>query len=73
MGIVNSLFAEAEFANVQSRAQTHSESNQVPSQETGLEPKPKPKQRPKSGPGGYGSHLTKEEIDYWVKKVPITY
>ena len=73
MGIVNSLFAEAEFANVQSRSQTRSESKQGISQETSLEPKPKPKQRPKSGPGGYGSHLTKEEIDYWVKKVPITY
>ena len=31
------------------------------------------KPRPKSGPGGYGSHLTKEELDYWVKKVPISY
>ena len=73
MGIINSLFAEAEFANVRAQAQTCSESKQVISQETSLEPKLKPKQRPKSGPGGYGSHLTKEELDYWVKKVPITY
>tara|TARA_Y100000591_G_scaffold187108_1_gene161649 strand:- start:159 stop:368 length:210 start_codon:yes stop_codon:yes gene_type:complete len=69
MGIVNSLIAEAEFANVRAQAQTRLESTQGISQETELEPK----QRPKSGPGGYGSHLTKEEIDYWVKKVPITY
>ena len=69
MGIVNSLIAEAEFANVRAQAQTRSKLKQVYLQETELEPK----QRPKSGPGGYGSHLTKEEIDYWVKKVPITY
>ena len=71
MGIINSLIAEAEFANVRAQAQTRLESTHGISQETKLEPKPK--QRPKSGPGGYGSHLTKEEIDYWVKKVPITY
>ena len=73
MGIINSLFANPEFANVQSRSQTRLESTQGISHETELEPKLKPKQRPKSGPGGYGSHLTKEELDYWVKKVPITY
>ena len=71
MGIVNSLIAEAEFANVRAQAQTRLESTHGISQETELEPKLKSKQRP--GPGGYGSHLTKEEIDYWVKKVPITY
>ena len=73
MGIINSLFANPEFANVRAQAQTRLESTQGISHETELEPKLKPKQRPKSGPGGYGSHLTKEELDYWVKKVPITY
>ena len=58
MGIVNSLIAEAEFANVRAQAQTCLESTQVSPQETELEPK----QRPKSGPGGYGSHLSQRGI-----------
>ena len=60
MGIVNSLFAEAEFANVKAQAQTLSESKQVNLQETKLESKLKPKQRPKSG-WWCQFRLTKEE------------
>ena len=63
MGIVNSLIAEAEFANVRAQAQTSSELKQVPLQETELEPK----QRPKSGPGRYGSYLSQRELEYWLE------
>ena len=63
MGIVNSLIAEAEFANVRAQAQTRLESTQVSLQETELEPK----QRPKSGPCGYGSHLTQKELEYLLE------
>ena len=70
MGIVNSLFANPEFANVRGHTQTLLESESSSKQVLSKESKPKP--RPKSGPGGYGSHLTQKELEYWVKNVPIT-
>ena len=61
MGIVNSLFSNPEFENVQTQVEPESK------------PKPKSKPRQKSGPGGYGSELTKEELDYWIRNKPVTY